>query len=63
MVIKEKKEKVVVEESFDPSSFPQTKEGTSGKQPDEPAPSDLEKWIIKIEQSVNILLTVSIEFL
>ncbi|KAJ7967754.1 Ubiquinol oxidase [Quillaja saponaria] len=50
-------ETVVVEESFQPNSFPNdTDIGSSGK----PLESSLENWVIKIEQSVNIFLTDSV---
>ncbi|KAK6149722.1 hypothetical protein DH2020_017247 [Rehmannia glutinosa] len=60
--LQEDEEKVVVEKSFDPKSFPEEeREGTSGESSDgSPPPSRLEKWIIKFEQSINILLTESV---
>lgn len=56
---------MVVEKSFDPKSFPEKEgEGTSGDSPDNGSPpsSGFEKSIIKIEQSINIFLTVCIGF-
>ncbi|XP_051128382.1 ubiquinol oxidase 4, chloroplastic/chromoplastic [Andrographis paniculata] len=58
--LQEDEEKVAVEKSFDPKSFPE-KEGTSAQSPDgSPPSSDLEKSIIKLEQSINIFLTDSV---
>ncbi|KAL8461494.1 hypothetical protein ACS0TY_032826 [Phlomoides rotata] len=62
-ILQEDEEKVVVEESFDPKSFlEKEREGTSGESPDNGSPpsSGLEKWTIKLEQSVNIFLTDSV---
>ncbi|KAG6394106.1 hypothetical protein SASPL_144685 [Salvia splendens] len=60
-ILQEDEEKVVVEESFNPKGFPE-KEGTYGASPSDGAPpsSGLEKWTIKLEQSINILLTESV---
>ncbi|KAL7130347.1 hypothetical protein ABFS83_13G127800 [Erythranthe nasuta] len=61
-ILQEDEEKVVVEKSFDPRSFPENEgEGISGESPDgSPPSSGLEKWVIKLEQSINILLTDSV---
>ncbi|XP_047957211.1 ubiquinol oxidase 4, chloroplastic/chromoplastic isoform X1 [Salvia hispanica] len=62
-ILQEDEEKVVVEESFNPKGFPEKeKEGTFGASPSDGAPpsSGLEKWTIKLEQSINILLTESV---
>ncbi|CAA0817954.1 E3 ubiquitin-protein ligase COP1 [Striga hermonthica] len=61
-ILQEDEEKVVVEKSFDPKSFPEKEnEGTSGESYDgSPTSRGLEKWIIKFEQSVNIFLTESV---
>lgn len=58
-LLQENEDKVVVEESFNPKSFP-AKEGntSSGEPPDGLPYNGLEKWIIKIEQSINIFFTV-----
>ncbi|PIN09303.1 Ubiquinol oxidase [Handroanthus impetiginosus] len=60
--LQDDEEKVVVEKSFDPRSFPEKEgEGTSGESPDDSQlSSGLQKWIIKFDQSVNILLTDSV---
>ncbi|XP_073297284.1 ubiquinol oxidase 4, chloroplastic/chromoplastic [Primulina huaijiensis] len=60
-LLQENEEKVVVEESFNPKSFP-AKEGnaSSGEPPDGLPYNGLEKWIIKIEQSINIFLMDSV---
>lgn len=62
--LQEDEEKLIVEKSFDPRSFPENEEeGTSGELHDgTPPTSGFEKWIIKVEQSINILLTVSKAF-
>ncbi|KAI3741016.1 hypothetical protein L1987_58680 [Smallanthus sonchifolius] len=44
-------EKVVVEETFQPKASPDH---------EPPPPTSVEKWVIKIEQSINILLTESV---
>ncbi|KAL6546784.1 Ubiquinol oxidase 4, chloroplastic/chromoplastic [Orobanche minor] len=61
-IFQEDEEKVVVEKSFDAKSFPdKEREGTSGESHDgSPPPSGLENWMIKLEQSVNIMLTESV---
>ncbi|XP_057764953.1 ubiquinol oxidase 4, chloroplastic/chromoplastic isoform X2 [Salvia miltiorrhiza] len=62
-ILQEDEEKVVVEKSFNPKGFPEKeKEGTSGSLPSDGSPSSsgLEKWTIKLEQSINILLTDSV---
>lgn len=62
-MLQENEEEVVVEKSFAPKSFPgNVGGGRNGKPPDDSSSSGLEKWVIKLEQSVNILLTVSITF-
>ncbi|GAA0155124.1 oxidase [Lithospermum erythrorhizon] len=53
-VIKEE-EKTIVEEKFQPQSFPQGEE--RGEPPGTPPSSGPERWIIKLEQSINIFLT------
>ncbi|KAH6768816.1 Alternative oxidase family protein [Perilla frutescens var. frutescens] len=61
-ILQEDEEKVVVEKSFSPKGFPEKEEGTSGTLPSDgsPRPSGLEKWTIKVEQSINIFLTESV---
>ncbi|KAL2244965.1 ubiquinol oxidase 4, chloroplastic/chromoplastic [Sesamum indicum] len=61
-ILQEDDEKVLVEKSFDPKSFPEKeREGTPGSSTDDsPSSSGFEKWIIKLEQSVNIFLTDSV---
>jgi hypothetical protein len=52
---------VVVEESFQTktSSKDELKE-SSGEPPESTSSSTLESWVIKFEQSVNVLLTVNL---
>lgn len=60
-MLQENEDKVIVEESFNPKSFPEKEgKGSSGEPPDDPSSSGLEKLIIKFEQSINIFLTVHI---
>ncbi|XP_042031025.1 ubiquinol oxidase 4, chloroplastic/chromoplastic-like isoform X2 [Salvia splendens] len=62
-ILQEDEEKVVVEESFNPKGFLEKEnEGTYGVSPSDGAlpSSGLEKWTIKLEQSINILLTESV---
>lgn len=62
-LLQENEEEVVVEKSFAPKSFPGNVEGGSnGEPPNDSSSNGLEKWVIKLEQSVNILLTVGIAF-
>ncbi|KAL5700070.1 ubiquinol oxidase (non-electrogenic) [Ranunculus cassubicifolius] len=60
-VLKENEEKVVVEETFQPKSFPdsEVKESTDD-QSENSSPGALETWAIKVEQTVNIALTDSV---
>lgn len=55
-------EKVVVEESFQPKSFPDDNKETKGQgeRSEGSSTSVLETWTIKIEQSFNIFLTDSV---
>lgn len=58
--LKEKDEKVVVEESFRAKSVvgdvrKEMDGGGSGS-----GPGAVERWVVKFEQSVNVLLTVSL---
>ncbi|KAG9141612.1 hypothetical protein Leryth_022361 [Lithospermum erythrorhizon] len=55
MVIKEEEEKTIVEETFQPRSFPQGEE--RGEPLGATSSSGAERWIIKLEQSINIFLT------
>ncbi|KAL3627436.1 Ubiquinol oxidase 4, chloroplastic/chromoplastic [Castilleja foliolosa] len=60
-ILQDDEEKVVVEKSFNPKSFPEKVQVSTGESPDDAQPSSgLEKWVIKFEQSVNILLTDSV---
>jgi len=60
-VLKENEEKVVVEESFPPKSFPDGEgNGSQGEPPDEAPSSAIEGLAIKIEQSINVFLTDSV---
>lgn len=55
-VLQENEEKIAVEESFQPKSSPENG-GDNGNQP-EPSSNGLEKLVIKLEQSINVFLTV-----
>uniref|UniRef100_A0A7C8YPK9 Ubiquinol oxidase n=1 Tax=Opuntia streptacantha TaxID=393608 RepID=A0A7C8YPK9_OPUST len=60
-ILQDEEEKVVVEESFQPKTLKdreeeRNKEGSMG----DSASSDYERWIIKLEQSINIFLTDSV---
>ena len=58
-VLKEDEEEVVIEESFPPKASPVEKgEGGSEGGAENSSSNGLDKWIIKLEQSVNVLLTV-----
>lgn len=57
-VLQENEEKVVVEESFPAKNSPDDGGKGSGNEP--PESSSLERWVIKVEQSVNIFLTDSV---
>ncbi|GMH15769.1 hypothetical protein Nepgr_017610 [Nepenthes gracilis] len=58
-VLQDNEEKVIMEESFQPASFPHQE--SDGKRPSENSfSSGFEKWVIKLEQSINILLTESV---
>lgn len=63
-VLKEDEESVVVEESFPPKASPVDQgEGASKEAPESSSSNGLDKWLIKLEQSVNVLLTVNLVFL
>ncbi|KDP20687.1 hypothetical protein JCGZ_21158 [Jatropha curcas] len=55
----DEEEKVVVEETFRPKTFTDEEFLGKGKKPQDSS-SSLERWIIKLEQSVNVLLTDSV---
>ncbi|GJR49698.1 ubiquinol oxidase 4, chloroplastic/chromoplastic [Tanacetum coccineum] len=55
--LQEDDEKVVVEETFQPKSFPEEANGGPGEPPNGKPSSSIEKWVIKVEQSINIFLT------
>ncbi|KAB1221791.1 Ubiquinol oxidase 4, chloroplastic/chromoplastic [Morella rubra] len=57
-VLQDNEEKVVVEESFPVKTSPDNGGKGGGREP--PESSSLERWVIKIEQSVNIFLTDSV---
>ena len=59
-MLQEDEQKVVVEESFQAKSYPENGGGANGEPPDASSSSGLEKWVVKIEQSINIFLTVHI---
>lgn len=57
--MREKDEKVTVEESFSVKTFPDDAGRLAGADDvTTSTPGMLERWVIKCEQSVNILLTV-----
>lgn len=52
---------MVVEETFQPKSFPDDEVRDSGEEaPGSSSYDMLERWVIKVEQSVNLFLTVSV---
>ncbi|XP_074270171.1 ubiquinol oxidase 4, chloroplastic/chromoplastic [Silene latifolia] len=61
-ILQDEEEKVVVEESFQPKTLSDSNQiGTNEKPPSgEPPSNNSGKWIIKIEQSINIFLTDSV---
>ncbi|KAF2298260.1 hypothetical protein GH714_020919 [Hevea brasiliensis] len=60
-VLRENEEKVVVEETFQPKTITDEKKGGGGgKPPDDSSSNALERWVIKLEQSVNVFLTDSV---
>ncbi|XVF87808.1 hypothetical protein PTKIN_Ptkin18bG0150500 [Pterospermum kingtungense] len=60
-LLQEDEEEVVVEKSFQTKSFPGNEVGEAGEsRGDSSKPSGLERWVIKVEQSVNIFLTDSV---
>ncbi|XP_065877142.1 ubiquinol oxidase 4, chloroplastic/chromoplastic [Euphorbia lathyris] len=57
-VLRENDEKVVVEETFQPKTFTSDeRKGGDGEPPDDESSGTVEKWVIKIEQSINVFLT------
>ncbi|MFS7933978.1 putative ubiquinol oxidase (non-electrogenic) [Helianthus anomalus] len=52
-------EKVVVEETFQPKISPDD-DNNNNEPPEVEPPSSVEKWVIKLEQSINIFLTDSV---
>lgn len=62
-VLKEDDKKVAVEESFQPKSIcDDDGKGTPTESSESSSSSGLESWVIKLEQSINVLLTVSFFF-
>ncbi|KAL6992861.1 Ubiquinol oxidase 4, chloroplastic/chromoplastic [Sarracenia purpurea var. burkii] len=60
-ILQEDEEKVVVEESFQPKTIPDDDgKGIHGGSSESLSSSGLERWVIKLEQSINILLTDSV---
>ncbi|OMO76871.1 Alternative oxidase [Corchorus capsularis] len=59
-LLQENEEEVVVEKSFPTKSFPGKEIEEVGESSANSSPSGLERWVIKVEQSVNIFLTDSI---
>ncbi|XP_058070822.1 ubiquinol oxidase 4, chloroplastic/chromoplastic [Magnolia sinica] len=57
--LQDTEEEVIVEDSFQAKSLRETESRTDAE-PSESTPGKLERWAIKIEQSVNILLTESV---
>ncbi|KAF9610999.1 hypothetical protein IFM89_026305 [Coptis chinensis] len=55
-VLEENEEKVVVEETFQPHTFPANEEKSESSSPG----GTLERWAIKVEQTINIALTDSV---
>ncbi|GMP73335.1 hypothetical protein CsSME_00031115 [Camellia sinensis var. sinensis] len=62
-VLQDDEEKVVVEESFQPKTISvDDGKGIHGESSTSSSSSGLERWVIKLEQSINIFLTVSFSF-
>ncbi|PON52169.1 Alternative oxidase [Parasponia andersonii] len=60
-LLQDNEEKVAVEESFPPKTSPQDEvKRSSGKSPGSSSSSNLETWVVKFEQSVNVFLTDSV---
>ncbi|WCJ20131.1 Alternative oxidase family protein [Euphorbia peplus] len=60
-VLRENDEKVVVEETFPPkTSTNDERKGGDDEPQDDSSSEPLEKWVIKIEQSINVFLTNSV---
>ncbi|CAL5409428.1 unnamed protein product [Camellia sinensis] len=60
-VLQDDEEKVVVEESFQPKTIPvDDGKGIHGESSTSSSSSGLERWVIKLEQSINIFLTDSV---
>ncbi|GAB2301041.1 Ubiquinol oxidase 4, chloroplastic/chromoplastic [Dionaea muscipula] len=61
-VLQDNEEKVVVEETFPPKSYPDEKRKGSDREklPESSTPGGFERLIIKFEQSINIFLTGSV---
>lgn len=58
--MKETEDKVTVEDSFRVKSFPENEQKTVDAEQAASAPGAVERWVIKLEQSVNVLLTESV---
>ncbi|XP_021294669.1 ubiquinol oxidase 4, chloroplastic/chromoplastic [Herrania umbratica] len=59
-LLQEDEEEVVVEKSFRTKGFPGNEVKETGESPANSSSSGLERWVIKVEQSVNIFLTDSV---
>ncbi|EEF43798.1 Alternative oxidase 4, chloroplast precursor, putative [Ricinus communis] len=59
-VLRENEEKVVIDETFQPKSFTDDDDGKGGRTGGDPPDTSLERWVIKLEQSVNVFLTDSV---
>ncbi|KAL7212299.1 hypothetical protein ACSBR2_015055 [Camellia fascicularis] len=60
-VLQDDEEKVVVEESFQPKTIPvDDGKGIHGESSNSSSSGVLERWVIKLEQSINIFLTDSV---
>ena len=57
-LLQENEEEVVVEKSFQTKSFPGNEVEEVAESRVSSSSSGLERWVIKVEQSVNIFLTV-----
>ena len=57
-ILQDEEEKVVVEESFQSRTLIDGEEERKEDSLGDSASSDYERWIIKLEQSINIFLTV-----
>lgn len=56
--LQDKEEKVIVEDKFQAKGLQDTQREVADDKASESTPGRLESWVIKVEQSVNVFLTV-----